>query len=82
MMKLGRAAPSKKLLATTCVHQGFNFMMASSLCVKRFVDGGAKNRNLMQLLHACFAAQKLHEMGEFRETWRNMNNMHFGEKFQ
>ena len=57
-------------------------MMASSLCVKRVVDGGAKNRNLMQLLHACFATQTLHENGEFRETWRSMNNMNYGEKFQ
>ena len=47
-----------------------------------FCDSGTKNRNLIQLLHACFALQKFYEMCEFREIWRSANNMPYGDKFQ
>ena len=61
LASIGRTCPLETFFVTTCSLHAMNRMMQSP-CKKYFGDGGVGNRNLMQLLHACFALQKEHEM--------------------
>lgn len=56
--------------------------MMQSLCEKHFGDGDTSARNVMRLLCAYFAIQKLHGMDEFREMHKKTNNAPHIDKFQ